>query len=327
MFSEVSSKTDLLSNFYYLVGKQKSCYNGSMKHQSWRAIFLITAAIVLILLLGMGIGGINLSEGYTIPLEDVGELSDVSLTSDVGSDALVIVIRGFLALALVLLPVYVVYSLFSPEGRKRLVADVIVILFLLGLAQIIENYQREEAPPVEMEGGTEIGGNPLDFNVAQMNGKPLPELPDEAPEWISAVVIALLGIVIAGAVGTGIWFYNKYKKTADSSLDQLAEEAQNAIDSIQSGADLQTAILRSYAEMNSAIKKELGLARDRAMTARDFEDYLTAKGLPSAPLRTLTRLFEQARYGRFTPGNDDEAAAIGCLTEIIGAVQQLKAEK
>ncbi len=117
---------------------------------------------------------------------------------------------------------------------------------------------------------------------------------------------------------------SKEQKPAESSLDQLAEEAQAAIENIQSGGDLQAAILRSYAEMNRLVKEELGFARNRAMTARDFEDYLDSKGLPAVPLRTLTRLFEQARYGSFAPGIEEETAAIACLTELIEAIQALK---
>ena len=59
--------------------------------------------------------------------------------------------------------------------------------------------------------------------------------------------------------------------------------------------------------------------REETMTAREFEDQLVKKGLPQEAIRTLTRLFEQVRYGSAPPNPRDEVLALECLTDIAKA--------
>ena len=296
------------------------------KQQSGWTLFLFAAAAVLLVLLAMSLGNLTLSEGYTIPMDEQGNVgSDVGTGTDSG-EVWIIIIRGFIALAVLLLPVYIIQSLTSPEGRKRLAADIIILVILMTIATILDNREEpEEFIPMEEE--MQAAGNPMDFTVETFTGQPMPELPDQAPQWVTGVVIAVIAVTVT-ALGFGVWWY-LHKRNARNltALDQLADEAQRAIDDIQGGGDLTTAILRSYAEMTRLVRQELGLARDRAMTARDFEEFLEEKGLPGSPLHTLTVLFEQARYGGSLPGTGEETLAIDSLTEIVRAVRSLKETK
>jgi len=269
----------------------------------------------------MSLGKLNLSEGYTIPADMNAETAAGQIEAMGGGDLFMVIIRGFIALGIILAPVYIVQSFFSKEGRERLLADVIIVAALFGILRYIET--RPETEPEEMVAEAPEGGEPSssDFSLEALGGQPLPELTDKPPEWVTVVIFAGIALLIGSFIGGGVWYWHRKRKKPSSPLNQLAEEAQDAIDSIQRGGDLQTIILRSYAEMNRVVKEELGVARGTAMTARDFEQILQSKGLPGAPLRTLTRLFEQARYGAFAPGDEDEAAAITCLTEIINAVE------
>ncbi|NSW54326.1 MAG: DUF4129 domain-containing protein [Anaerolineae bacterium] len=296
----------------------------TLKNASGWTLVLFAAAALLLVLLAMSLGNLQLSPGYTIPLENEAGTAGAGLEAGSG-EIWITIIRGFLALAVLLLPVYVINALTTPQGRRRLAADLILIAMLTLLANIIENQEQPEEM-VFPEQEEMAAGDSFEFEMDTFAGQPLPDLPDEAPQWLTGVVITVIAVA-AGALGLGLWWYfNKRKAKAPTALDQLADEAQRAIDDIQSGGDLSTAILRSYAEMNRLVRQELGLARDRTMTARDFELFLEGKGLPGAPLRTLTQLFEQARYGGNPPGSGEETRAVACLTEIVQGIRALKTE-
>jgi hypothetical protein len=71
--------------------------------------------------------------------------------------------------------------------------------------------------------------------------------------------------------------------------------------------------------MSRVIRQERGVARDAAMTAREFERFLIGQGLPQEAIATLTRLFEQARYGHLVAGPQDVSLAVNSLTKIVDA--------
>ena len=54
------------------------------------------------------------------------------------------------------------------------------------------------------------------------------------------------------------------------------------------------------------------------MTLTEYEQVLAGSGMPISPLASLTRLFEKARYGSATLGEDDEREAVAALRLILG---------
>jgi hypothetical protein len=97
----------------------------------------------------------------------------------------------------------------------------------------------------------------------------------------------------------------------------VAREAERAIRALQTGSDIQNVIVRCYLQMSQALQKERGIKREAAMTARDFERLLEARGIPHTPVHQLTRLFEAARYGRRSSGPEEEREALDCLNAIV----------
>jgi hypothetical protein len=65
------------------------------------------------------------------------------------------------------------------------------------------------------------------------------------------------------------------------------------------------------------LEEERQIVRQNAMTPREFERLLLEKGLPGAPVRRLTSLFEGVRYGNQAPARREEDLARLSLSEIV----------
>jgi hypothetical protein len=104
-------------------------------------------------------------------------------------------------------------------------------------------------------------------------------------------------------------------------VDPLAQEAEAAVQAISAGKNLGNVIIDCYLQMENAIASSYGISRAGAITPREFESYLVKKGIPKNAVLQLTRLFEKARYGNQGLDQQDEQAAVRCLTEIRTACQ------
>ena len=291
-----------------------------------RPLFFLLPALLLFLLLAMSLTNLELLEGYHLPSAQ--PETGGSLGSDLPGDGTLweYFLRGVMALTIILLPVYIVQAMLTPEGRKRLVVDLIIIGFVFLLLRVLET--REEQELVIEETSQEFAVNsPFDdISFAVDNTMELPAIPEEAPDWLSAVIIIALAALVITLVLTALWWIRKKQKPKKDTLNLVGDQAQQALVDIRKGGDLKSAILRSYAEMNRVVKEEMGIARQRTMTARDFEQHLIQKGLPAEPIQFLTHIFEKVRYGHDTAGKIEETQAVNALTNIIEAVQE-KTEK
>jgi hypothetical protein len=232
-------------------------------------------------------------------------------------DALFWVLRGLGALALIFLPLYILFSLQTPEGRKRLVVDLVLAGGLLLAADWLNKLSRGAKP----EAAALPEGGPAGLDRAT---EAIPAIfnPDP-PQWLSVLVIVLLSLLGAAVLVGLFWWLRQRRKPEKTAWEKLAEEAQAAIEAIQTGGDFSGSILRCYQQMMKAVKEEKGLAREKAMTPREFEEHLVQEGLPSQPVRRLTRLFEGVRYGSQAAGPAEESEALACLTEIVQACRWL----
>ena len=282
-----------------------------------QSVMLLAAGALLLILLGMSLSSLELAGGYLItPTQE--PASSGTLPPIANTDIFMILIYGFLALGIIFLPFYIIQSLSSKEGRKRLLADLIVIMVLTAILEITNRLERVEVLEEAIETAPAPAAS-LNTTIEALGGLPLPDLPEKAPSWLTVLIL----VVIAMIIGGGVWLLSRSRRKLETPLNRLAEEAQAALDALQQGEDLRSVILRAYAEMNRAVKTGLGYERRKAMTARDFETALQQRGLPVGALHTLTRLFEQARYSTSAASPEDEKAAITCLEEIISVVTAL----
>lgn len=287
-------------------------------------IFLaLIAAGVVILLLALSVGQLNLDEGYLIPLAEGPTENSTSLEPMPANEVWNIILRGLMGLAMVALPIYVIQSFFSKKGRQQLLATLIIIGLLFLLMKCAENRDDQEITLQEQDTTMEVN-DPFDIEGSTVQGEPLPVLPDEAPPWVNTVITILLILLVVGiVVAVTIFIQRRRKNNEPDALDRVADQAEDALRKIREGGDFNSAILNCYFEMNRIVKEELKIARQRTMTARDFESYLVAKGLPEAPLTQLTTLFERARYSNQSPDKNQEQTAIEALTALIETVHEL----
>ncbi|MEE4195968.1 MAG: DUF4129 domain-containing protein, partial [Anaerolineae bacterium] len=270
---------------------------------SLRIYLIMAAAVIVLLLLAVSVSQLELQEGYTVPIaeQDVGGIMEENPPTTSG-EIFEAIMRGIFALTLVALPIYIIQSLFSPEGRRRLLVNILIIAMLFVFLSLL-NETEENPQEFLQEEETEMSGDPFEFLAEDPDAEPVPEMPEEAPPWVNTLVIILLvGLILAIVVG--IYLYvERQRRRRMSALDQVAEQAQDAIDKLRAGADFNSTILQCYYEMNRIISEELELRRSGSMTARDFEGYLIDKGIPYRPIDDLTKLFERARYSNRAPAS------------------------
>lgn len=154
------------------------------------------------------------------------------------------------------------------------------------------------------------------------------EPPPPRPAWVSVITTLLITAFWLATAVIALWYI--WKKTApdDDPLIDLAREAQAALESLQSGDDLRTVIIRCYLEMGRVLSELRDIQRAEAMTPREFERQLTGLGLPAAPVASLTRLFEDVRYGQRETSPEERTTAVASLEAIIAACQpQEEAQK
>ena len=221
-----------------------------------------------------------------------------------------LIIRAVLALAAVGLPIYVVISLLTGEGRQRLLGDVIalaIIILLLSLlsrrAQSPENQETLLPAPFEASLATTPAGPPAEFTAV-------------VPPWVDVLAVPALAIGISGAAVIVLWWVWKRKETPRDTLQQVAEQTQATIDALHAGQAFDDVIIRCYVELTRVIQRARSIERDKAMTPWEFEQFLIQHGLPAPPVHDLTRLFERARYGHEPAGELAERQAIASLEAI-----------
>ena len=279
--------------------------------QKKRILFILlslvgTAAIVL---LTSGLPSLSLDyEGQRLPKmpSQPGEAGGSAPLGALVSFA----VQVFFIIVGAVLPFGVILYLVSPGARKRVLRDLIALLIVL-----LPLYLLWRAEPGTFQG---LG----DFQPLPAPAEELPPAPEvaympEPRQWLLVMVtvgVALVVTAIVIMVGWAIW---RRRQRRTPSLDRLAQQAEEAIDAIEAGADLKDTVSRCYIEMMDVLREERGLQRQRAMTPREFEAWLEETGVPTTQVRRLTRLFEQVRYGNKRLGKEEERQAVVALTSIV----------
>jgi len=225
--------------------------------------------------------------------------------------------RIVLALALITFPFYLVYMLIDAKRRKQLFKNIAVFLIILFIFDRLRDLSQRLAN----------GNNaPLDNGLAAaptpVTGPRVPNIFTSPPEWLVTVAGVLVGAALVGLAFSIYWFVLRKRYNDADAIHQVESQAEEAIQAIQAGGDLKAIIIECYKQMLLTVRKERGINRASGDTPQEFGDFLIKRGLPSGPVRDLTHLFEQARYGRFEGGYRHQLEAVSCLEEIIFACKR-----
>jgi hypothetical protein len=278
------------------------------------SILLISGiTVAAMLLLSAGLSGLEFLPGQSLPLwgnqtRVIGEFGTLP-----GGEAMLLLMRMVFILALLCLPLSIIYLIISPEARKRLLKQLLsllpfVLMFIL-IAPLLRNcsFQPEETG---LSGTGQPAAEPLPRELAVF-------IPDPPP-WLILVASLGLALLLTALIAGSVWLIWR-RRRPESPMQRLAQEAQSALDALQSGGDLKNIVIRCYFEMSRVLNEQRGIRRDQDMTPREFERLLAGKGLPAEPVRQLTRLFEDVRYGTQIPGHLEERQALASLTAIVAA--------
>lgn len=229
------------------------------------------------------------------------------------------VLRVALTLLLALIPFSIIYLLFTPDGRRKLLQNLIILGIFVGLISLLR----------QQTGGEKRTDLLANFNMAPTEEAVAPRPPVEfsgaAPDWLVIAASIALAVILLAVIGGVVWAILRRRRPTQPSLafDQFAQQAQNAADTIEAGGDLWDTIIRCYAEMNRLVREARGIQRQQAVTPREFEEQLALAGLPAEQVRDLTRLFEDVRYGAKTLGPWEGRRAVASLTAVADACRNL----
>lgn len=290
-----------------------------MSKTKLNVLLLLSAGGLLTLIIALSLPGLILAAGHPFILPQFQLPSLASGSSMGGSELVYWLFRGITAVALVLLPFSIIYSLLSAEGRRRLVINLLIIAALVWIANYLRD--RTDAAAQSAQGiptlpDTSKLGTPGVSTILPTT------LPPEVTTGIILVISIVIALFMAGAIAL-IW---QHMKRPESVVEPIAVEAQKAIDAIRAGHDLKTTVVACYREMSRVLSEERGIKRGISMTPREFEDRLVSKGLPQEAIGTLTRLFERVRYGSVAAGSEEEKLALACLTDIVTSCKTLEPE-
>jgi hypothetical protein len=273
------------------------------------ALLLLAVAAVLVALLAMSVQTITLSPGEPFAIEQ--QAVSIGMSNVSSSNLLSWLLRGFIAVTLILLPVYIIYSLMSKKGRRRLLGNLLMLALIVLIADQLRQRMAEMQAEADQQGMID---QPL-----QGAGEAIPvsTFPAEPPAWLTIAVILIGAALLVALAAFALWMYRlRNQPRAIPPYEALAEAAQQTITAIQTGGDLKASVIACYREMSRIVQEQRGIARETAMTPREFEEVLIRKGLPGNAVKTLTRLFESVRYGSAADGAKETEQAVACLTEI-----------
>jgi hypothetical protein len=288
-----------------------------LSKSNWLLV-LIVGSLALLLVLISALPGLELKpnvSGYVIP----------AIVDDLAGDFLHL--YPCLIFTVVVCTLGALYFL-----RGRATATLLMGMAFLALIFLLFFwiYSDEQALPTT----TPVVTAPEPFATREMESEePLPEEevweevdPFTPPSpWVilaASFGVALMLVTLMASVSWYLWLSRRPVAPPTGALaEELAREAQSAVDALRSGAAFQDVVIRCYWDMSQVLSESRGIERKEVMTSGEFESYLVAMGLPQEPVSSLTRLFEEVRYGTKQPDSEEGERAIASLTAIIQACE------
>ncbi|MGH2621979.1 MAG: DUF4129 domain-containing protein [Anaerolineales bacterium] len=279
-------------------------------HRSDRRLTLIyaAAAILGVAALTSVISGIELRSGLRLPIGLPSGPLDPSLGQSSDPPAAILHWIALIArfVFFVLLPPSLLYLIVSPSARRRVLFQVLSLLFVSYLVLSISPSLRAQtiAPPPPQAAGAE---------AAEPTSAPVDVIP---PRWL---IVGISSVVALGLLAAGYWMVRRARKVADPRIGEL----RHALQTLEHGTnDLESVVFHAYRTLCEVSEERKGIRKRPVMTPREFQATLEKAALPSDPLAKLTSLFERARYGQEKLSQEDERVASAALRSILQEIEQ-----
>lgn len=281
-----------------------------------KALLWLALGVLALLILAGGLGSFAFQPGrvFRLPPMESSTQSPSSTGEVPGGEVVFIFMRGMLALTVLAFPLFVILSLFSRAGRRRLVYNLLTMALLLFLLNQVQNLPRnaQPTPTPEIANGSGAALPPPG------TGEPLPPLAPPSDTIVMAISVVLVLILI----GLAVWLGRRFLFHEPPPLTQIANEADRARRDLSRGGLVEDVVIRCYRQMSRIVAQAREIKRSQATTPHEFEESLAKAGLPMAPLHELTRLFEDVRYGGLAPGPAERQAALTSLEAIAAACRE-----
>jgi len=274
-----------------------------------RAIFFFVLAIGALMILASGISNI-----LFVP-ESIALIAPTDEQPIPALGTLRLPGNGWIFLIFFVLCILAIISLMLlPEGRIWLMRLMLLIAAIYVLSKVF-------LPGIQTETLKVIDTNtakPSDRIEFQPLITPPPAISSnlQTPAWLVTVAGIGLALLIVFGIAAIFWLI-AHLNTSTSVPKEISQEAQAAAEALEAGGDFQDVILRCYARMSQVLSEQRGVFRESAMTPHEFERVLIKLGFPSEPVRTLTHLFEEVRYGCIQQGENGIQMAVSSLNAII----------
>ena len=257
-------------------------------------------------MLSIGLVDLQLRPAMAVRAEQSAAISPPPTVS-AGSSLLLSGVRVVLLACIAIVFLVIIASLFTKAGRRRVLfwtAALLVLLVVQALLSLV--------PPVARVGEQAFApGQIAPPRPASEITVPFEQRP---PRWL--LWAAAAGCVLLASAGAAGVFVAVRARRPRGARARLAEQTRAAADALGRGADFRSVILRCYHEMSIVVREEMGIERERAVTPREFAVLLERWGLPAEPVRDLTAVFEEARYGRAEASPRREERALRSLSLI-----------
>jgi hypothetical protein len=283
-----------------------------VNHQLRRVLIagLSSLAVVTLVLLAAGLARVEFKPAqlFFSPDEPQQPVFDFNgLVRSIGSmspgEALLFAVGVVLMLVLLMLAL-------SPQARKKLIKFII----RMGLTAWAIYYALEKFRPggdLEIETPVSVNADALDILVTP---------PVYSPPVIPSAILYLVSLVIVLMVlGAVIWII-RILRPSRSPLRDLARAARSTLRELSTGRNWEDSVISCYIRMATAVSDKRGLSRQIAMTPAEFAHRLEQAGIPSEPVRRLTRLFEKARYSSHATSSEDVKEAVACMNSILASI-------
>ena len=114
------------------------------------ALLLLAAAGLLILILAMSLSNLVLLPGQLLSLNQVRPASATIGETLPGGEVILGLVRGVVALAIIVLPFIIGFSFFTVEGRRRLLFYAVMILLLILAANYLRDQSARSQQPAQV---------------------------------------------------------------------------------------------------------------------------------------------------------------------------------